>query len=126
MRIQTFKNKKGLIYGEDASHITCDKDGELRIGSTVVLIYAGRESIFPTLPNGDYKAIFTTTDGNVYELERVSVRAGRVLQPPETTLELMALRIRLDDIETVCDTLIAKVRELDNIFDTNALNFLIK
>lgn len=125
MLIQTFKNKKGLIYGEDASHIGCDKDGVLRIGSMAVNISAGEESIFPSLPNGDYKAIFTTTDGTVYELDRVSVRAGRVLQPPETTLELMALRIRLDDVETVCETLIAKVRELDNIFDTNSLNFLI-
>lgn len=125
MKIQTFKNKKGLIYGEDASHITCDKDGVLRIGIMVVNISAGEESIFPSLPNGDYKAVFATTDGKVYELERVSVRAGRVLQPPETTLELMALRVRLDEIETVCDTLIEKVRELDNIFDTNSLNFLI-
>lgn len=100
MLIQTFKNRKGLIYGEDASHIGCDKGGVLRIGSTAVNISAGEESIFPTLPNGDYKAIFTTTDGTVYELERVSVRAGRVLQPPKTTLELMTLRIRLDGSST--------------------------
>lgn len=125
MLIQTFKNRKGLIYGEDASHISCDKGGVLRIGSTAVNISAGEESIFPSLPNGDYKAIFTTADGTVYELERVSVRAGRVLQPPETTLELMALRIRLDEVEEVCKSLIAKVRDLDNIFDTNSLNFLI-
>lgn len=125
MLIQTFKNRKGLIYGEDASHIGCDKDGVLRIGSLAVNISAGQESVFPSLPNGDYKAIFTTTDGTVYALERVSIRAGRVLQPPESTLELMALRIRLDDLESLCEALVAKVRDLDNIFDTNSLNFLI-
>ena len=125
MLIQTFKNRKGLIYGEDASHIVCDKGGVLRIGSTAINISAGEESPFPSLPNGDYKAIFTTSDGTVYELERVSVRAGRVLQPPETTLELMALRIRLDELEEGYDALGAKVKELENIFDTNSLNFLI-
>jgi hypothetical protein len=124
MRIQLYKNKKGLIYGDDPSHIVCDKGGILRIGTETVNISEGKEAIFPSLVNGNHKAVFTT--GNkVYVLETVVVRGGRVLPPTKEALEIMELRVRLDELEDVCDSLKEKVIELSNIFDTNSLNFLI-
>lgn len=33
MIIQTFKNMKGIIYGEDPKRIGCDKSGVLKIGT---------------------------------------------------------------------------------------------
>lgn len=125
MRIQLFKNKKGLIYGADEHRIDCKIAGTLKIGSTTINVSPGADNILPSLANGEYKAIFTTMGGDVYELERVSVRGGRIVQPSKETLELMELRVRLDEIESACDILNEKVRELSNIFDTNSLNFLI-
>ena len=125
MIIQTFKNKKGLIYGADEHRIDCKVAGVLKIGSTSVDVFPGADNILPSLENGNYKAVFTTKDGDVYELERVSVRCGRIVQPSKETLEMMELRVRLDEVESVCDALNEKVRELSNIFDTNSLNFLI-
>ena len=125
MIIQLFKNRKGLIYGDDEHRIDCKLAGVLKIGITAINVSPGADTILPSLANGEYKAIFTTTDGDVYELERVSVRRGRVVQPSKETLEIMELRSRLDEVESACDALNEKVRELSNIFDTNSLNFLI-
>ena len=69
--------------------------------------------------SGDYNATFTDKDGEVYELEKVAVRGGRIAPPPPTTVELMELRYRVDKLE-------ATVEFLGKIFDTNSLNFLIK
>ena len=70
MRIQTFKSKKGLIYGADAKRIGCDKDGILRIGSAEIGIFAESESIMPVLFNGctgTYGATFTDKYGDVFD-----------------------------------------------------------
>ena len=128
MRVQTFRNMKGLIHGSDPKRIGCDKDGTLKIGTVEVIISHEAESIMPLLFNGcsgDYKATFTTKDGKVYELERVAVRGGRISPPPQTAVELMELRVRADELEATCDSLMEQIRELRNIFDTNSLNFLI-
>lgn len=125
MRIQLFKNKKGLIYGADEHRIDCKVAGVLKIGSTSTDVSPGAEAILPSLANGNYKAVFTTVDGGIYELDTVLVRCGRIVQPSKETLELMELRVRLDEIESAYDALNEKVRELSNIFDTNSLNFLI-
>lgn len=122
MKITTFKNMKGLIHGSDPKRIGCDREGVLKIGSTEINISPKEESILPFLFNGasgDYKATFTDKLGQVYKLKKVSVRAGRIAPPPPTTVEIMELRYRADAAEE-------KIRELEGIFDTNSLNFLIK
>jgi hypothetical protein len=119
---------KGLIHGSDPKRIGCDKEGTLKIGTTEVSISPEAESVMPLLFNGctgDYKATFTDKYGNVYELEKVSVRNGRILPPPQVSVDFMELRCRADELEATCDSLMEQVRELRNIFDTNSLNFLI-
>ena len=125
MRIQLYKDKRGLIYGDDPSHIGCDREGVLRIGTETVNVSEGREAAFPSLANGNYKATYAT-GGKVYELETVSVRGGRILPPSREALEIMELRVRLDRLEDICEAMQIKITELDNIFDTDSLNFLTK
>jgi hypothetical protein len=120
MRIQTFKNMRGVIHGSDPKRIGCDRGGVLKIGNTEISISPG-ENIMPLLFNGcsgDYIATFTDSEG-VYELEKVAIKGGRIAPPPPTTVELMELRCRMDAVED-------KVNMLGSIFDTNSLNFLIK
>lgn len=75
---------------------------------------------------GDYDATFTDAFGRVYNLEKVAVRGGRITPPPPTAVEIMELRCRADAAEDECEALRERIRELENIFDTNSLNFLIK
>lgn len=122
MRVQLFKNMKGLIYGGDPKRIGCDRGGVLKIGTTEINLSPNEDAILPLLFNGcsgDYRATFTDTIGQVYELEKVAVRAGRITPPSATAVELMELRCRADAAEE-------KIHELEGIFDTNSLNFLIK
>ena len=128
MRVQLFKNMKGLIHGADAKRIGCDKEGILRIGTAEIRITPKEDAIMPVLFNGcagDYKATFTDILGHVYELDKVEVRGGRIVPPTQTAVELMELRHRLDEMEEKYDRLSEQLRELSNIFDTNSLNFLI-
>lgn len=122
MKLTTFNNMKGLIHGNDPKRIRCDARGILKIGKAEVNIIPTEDSIMPMLFNGvsgDYEATFTTSDGKVYNLEKVAVRGGWIQPPPATTVELMELRCRADTAEE-------KIEELSNIFDTNSLNFIIK
>lgn len=122
MKIQTFRNKTGLIYGSDPKRVGCETAGTLKIGKAEIAITPGEDSIMPMLFNGcsgDYDATFTTSDGAVYKLEKVAVRGGWIQPPPPTTVELMELRCRADAAEE-------RLEELSSIFDTNSLNFLIK
>lgn len=128
MKITIFKNMKGLIHGSDPKRIGCDKEGVLKIGNTEVTISPGADSIMPTLfhgATGDYEATFTDSHGKVYRLDKVAVRGGRIAPPPPTAVEIMELRCRADAAEDECEALREKIRELENIFDTNSLNFLI-
>lgn len=128
MKIQTFRNKKGLIYGTDSKRISCDKSGTLKIGSTEISISADNESIMPVLFNGVsgvYKATFTDSVGGIYELANVTIRGGRIVPPPENAVEFMELRCRLEALEALSEQIQIQIRELSNIFDTNSLNFLI-
>ena len=128
MKIQTFRNKKGLIYGSDSKRIGCDKSGTLKIGATEISISPEKESILPVLFNGctgEYTPSFIDTDGVVYELAKVTIRGGRIVPPPENAVEFMELRCRADAVEALCEQLQEQIRELSNIFDTNSLNFLI-
>ena len=121
MKLTIFNNMKGLIHGSDPKRIGCDEAGTLRIGKTEVIITPEEESVMPILfqgCTGDYNATFTTSDGAVYNLEKVAVRGGWIQPPPATTVELMELRCRTDAAEE-------KIEELSHLFDTNSLNFLI-
>lgn len=128
MKIQLFKNNKGLIHGSDPMRIECNLEGVLKIGDTEVSI--GKEdAILPLLfhgQTGDYKATFTAKDGIVYNLERVAVRGGRIASPPPEVVEIMELRCQIEAMEREFSGLRAKIRALETIFDTNSLNFLIK
>jgi hypothetical protein len=129
MKITTFNNMKGLIHGGDPKRIGCEQSGVLRIGTTEVIISTGADSIMPLLfhgGTGDYDATFTTTDGLVYNLEKVEVRNGRIAPPPPTAVEMMELRLRADNAERKYSALLDEVHRLANIFDTDSLNFLIK
>ena len=128
MKIQIFKNEKGLIHGADAKRISCDIEGTLKIGAVEISISPNEESIMPVLCNGTsgvHSATFTSILGNVYKLENVTIKGGRIAPPSQTSVELMELRCRIDDLEETCKSLEEKVVELENIFDTNSLNFLI-
>lgn len=127
MTITLFKNMKGLIHGSDPRRIGCDREGVLKIGTAEIEVSSS--SIMPTLfhgATGNYEATFTDKTGNVYHLEKVEVRGGRIQPPPPTAVEFMELRCRADSSEDECERLNEKIRELEGIFDTNSLNFLIK
>lgn len=127
MTITTFKNMKGLIHGSDPKRISCDREGILKIGKTEIEV--SDNSVMPTLfhgASGDYDAIFVDRTGKAYNLEKVEVRNGRIQPPPPTAVEIMELRCRTDAAEEECEALREEIRELQNIFDTNSLNFLIK
>lgn len=128
MKIQTFKNMKGIIHGNDPKRIGCDKPGVLTIGNTDITISGEGDDIMPLLfygATGDYNATFVDAEGVVYTLEKVAVRGGRIAPPPPSVLELMDLRCRADMAETKCESLEREIEDLKNIFDTNSLNFLI-
>ena len=129
MRIQTFSNMKGLIFGSDPKRIGCDKEGVLKIGSTEITVTPEKEAILPLLFNGgtgEYPATFTDVYGAEYELEKVSVQSGRITPPPPTSVEMMELRCRADAAEKMNEVLMERIKTLEGIFDTNSLNFLIR
>lgn len=129
MKIQLFKNDKGIIHGLDPKRITCDIGGVLKIGTTKIEVKPDTENIFPLLFNGatgKYKASFTSDSGCVYEIAVVTVKGGRVLPPTETALEIMELRCFVEYLEDKCEKMEAEIDELKHIFDTNSLNFIIK
>lgn len=129
MKIQIFKNNKGLIYGADPKRITCDIGGVLKIGTANIEVKADKENIFPLLFNGGtgkYKASFTSEAGIVYELAVVTVKGGRVIPPSAVEVELMELRCGYEALETECAEMREEISQLKNIFDTNSLNFIIK
>ncbi len=128
MKITIFKNKKGLIHGSDAKRIECDRGGVLKIGSTEIAVKAEESCVMPLLfygATGSYGAKFVTSDG-VYTLADVTVRNGLILPPPATAVEIMELHCLLDEANEKADRLQKKVTELENIFDTDSLNFIIK
>jgi hypothetical protein len=129
MRIQFFKNGKALIHGDDPKRIISDIEGTLKIGTVEIKIAPGIESVLPSLFNGYtgyYDASFTSVIGNVYEIEKVAIKGGRIVPPSQTTIELVELRCRADALEAECEKMKQTILELSNIFDTNSLNFLIK
>lgn len=128
MKIQLFKNGKGLIHGTNSKRIGCDIEGTLSIGSAEIKVSAESKSIMPLLFNGCsgvYNASFKSVSGSVYLLERVTVKGGRIVSPSQTSIELMEMRCRLEAFEEEIESTRKEMDELRNIFDTNSLNFLI-
>lgn len=122
MIIALFKNHSGLVWGDDVKTISAEKSGVLAIGDEKVTVKAHEKSLMPLLyygASGDFPAKYTTARGVEYDLGNVTVRLGRIVSPPPYVVEIMELRLRADNAE-------AKIEELSNIFDTDALNFLIK
>jgi hypothetical protein len=129
MKIQLFNSGKGLIHGEDPKRISSGIGGTLKIGTAEIKLSHDEETVMPLLFNGasgKYNATFTSVVGCVYQLERLTIKGGRIVPPSQTTIELMELQCKMDSLEERCSYLEDKVRELANIFDTNSLNFLIK
>ena len=129
MKIQTFRNMKGIIHGSDPKRIGCEKSGILKIGNTEIKISHEEDAILPSLfhgATGDYDATFTDEQGSVYTLAKVAVRGGRIAPPSPTDVEIMELHCRADIAEAERDALQDRVYELEHIFDTDSLNFLIK
>jgi hypothetical protein len=128
MKIQTFLNGKGIIHGRMQKRIKCDRNGILKIGTTEIDVVSGGDSVLPLLFNGatgTFPASFTDEYGVEYDLGKVEVRCGRIEPPDLVAVEFMELRCRIDVLETENKRLSEKVEELDHIFDTNSLNFLI-
>ena len=127
MRVQLFKQGKGLIHGDDPRRIGCDREGVLTIGSVKVSISADEDAVLPVLANGAtgvYSATFETPF-ETFALGKVTVRKGKIVPPPQTEVDFMELRCRAEKLEETCDDLRRQIRDLANIFDTNSLNFLI-
>ena len=128
MKLTIFKNRKGMIHGSDPKRISCDTKGLLKIGQALIDLTRGDEQIMPMLFNGadgDFEATFVAEDGSVYAIEKVAVRGGRISPPPPPAVEIMELRCRADAAEEECAELRKRIHDLENIFDTNSLNFLI-
>ena len=120
---------KGIIHGSDPKRIGCEKSGVLRIGNTEIKISHEEDAIMPSLfhgATGNYNATFTDSEGGIYILSKVAVRGGRIAPPTPTEVEIMELHCRADIAEAERDALQERVYELEHIFDTNSLNFLIK
>ena len=129
MKIQTFRNMKGLVYGPDPKRIECDREGVLKIGTTEINVSPGGDSVLPLLFHGasaDHKATFTDASGATYDLGKVEVRNGRINPPSPTAVEIMELRCKNDVLEAENEALWREIERLKKIFDTNSLNFLIK
>lgn len=129
MKIQLFKNDKGIIFGSDPKRITCNIGGVLKIGTAKIEVKPDVENIFPLLFNGatgKYKAVFTSDAGCTYEIAIVTVKGGRILPPSETSVELAELRATIEYLEDFCTRLEKEITRLDGIFDTDSLNFLVK
>lgn len=129
MKLQTFKNKRAMIYGRDQKRLGGDVEGVFKIGTTEIKISPEEDSVLPILyhgATGRYLATFTDALGNVFDLGKILVKSGKIAPPSEIEVEMMELRCRADEAEDEREALREKIRELENIFDTNALNFLIK
>lgn len=129
MKIQTFKNRKGLIYGKDPKRIGCEVAGVLKIGKAEVTIMAECDVPMPMLfhgATGSYASTFTDKEGGVYDLGRVEVRGGLIVTPSPIMVEIMELRCRLDAAEEETIALRTKICELESAYDTDSLNFLIR
>lgn len=128
MTITLLRDGTAVIHGNDAKRITCTTPGELTIGKTKIAVSSDSDTL-PVLINGltgIYSATYVTEMGKKYELPRVEIKGGKIAPLTGEQKEIVALRVRADQAEAERDALRQECNELRNIFDTNALNFLIK
>ena len=128
MKILTFLNGKGLIYGRDPKRIECDRGGILKIGDTEIEVSSRGDSVLPVLFHGatvHHSATFTDEHGEAFDLGMVDVKNGRITSPHPFVVEIAELRSRIEVLESENAVLREKNEELSHIFDTNSLNFLI-
>lgn len=128
MKIYLFRDKTGTIYGKDPKRITAKLSGTLAICGSEIAVEANEYLVFPLLAygaTGNYAATFTTAAGEVYDLGYITVSHGKVVPLSETEAQILELASRLDEKEREIIALKQKIIELENIFDTNSLNFLI-
>lgn len=129
MKIQLFKNGKGLIYGKEPKRIGCDQEGVLKIGTAEVMIPADKTVTLPVLfhgSTGKYAATFIDKKGCVYDLGKVELHGGLITAPSQTAMEIMELRCRAEMAEAKLEAMAKKIEELESMYDTDALKFLIR
>lgn len=126
MKIHRFKNGTGTITGVDTQRIYSDASGILQVGAVALAITNATEGVaVPRIKDGIYCARFVSGD-NEYSLGNIKVRNGFISpQKIYTDIEIRLMH-RVDELEEKVVTLEAKTNELDSIFDTDSLNFLIK
>jgi hypothetical protein len=128
MKIQTFNDGTGIIYGDSPSILTCEISGVLNIGGTEFTIDSERETHIPQLFNaasGNFKAEYIT-EKKTYTLRKIKVKRGFIEPPSDDVVEMTYLKARVDEVDRKCEKVLAEVARLDKLFDTNSLNFLIK
>lgn len=130
MTLHIFNDKTGVIHGADAKRIKSAHSGALSIGGKIVEILADEPAAVPVLCDGVFPATFKKADGEEYSLGTYNVRGGNIIPRQDFTAEEIRLRHRVDALEESLAELEAstteEIEKLKNMFDTNALNFLIK
>ena len=122
MQITIFKNGKGILHGADPRRIKGAHAGVLRIGTAQIEVPAEGEAVMPMLfygCTGAYDAVFVTSTGKVYDLGKVTLKGGWTESPSAEAVEIAELRYRTDEAEE-------RLAVLEALFDTNALNFIIR
>lgn len=125
MKIHLFNDKTGVIGGFSPYTLRSDKDGLLKIGGKVINILPDTPAKIPPLTDDTYNAVFESADGITYDLGRITIHNGGVVASKTYTAREIELRHALDKAENKIAELIERVDALENIFDTNSLNFLI-
>lgn len=131
MKLHTYSLiKKFTLRGADLTQIESDISGILKIGSAKIQLKAGEITELPSIADGIYVPILTDDCGDTYEGNLVTVRYGRIAPPSKSETELFDLKCKYDELalntEQRFEVVDKAIRKLENIFDTNSLNFLIK
>lgn len=104
MKLQTFNNKKGLIYGNDPKRIGCDIEGVIKIGSAEIKVSPGADSVMPLLfygADGDFRGSFVSGSGEEYDLGKIAVRGG-----------IVDMKYNMDDVRMTEEAVKAYIEEL--------------
>lgn len=128
MIISLLRDGTAVIHGTDAKRISCATPGVLTIGKAKITV-APEGDVLPSLINGltgIYSGCYVTDYGKRYELPHIEIKGGKIAPLTPEQKEIVALRIRADEAEAERDALRKDCDDLRNMFDTNALNFLIR
>ena len=124
MRIHLFNNGTAVISGLNPKTLVADKPGTLRIGCSSFAVLDLKETVIPRMTDGCYTASFISEDGKEYRVGYISVHNGGIVAARTSENELL-LHHELDRANEKIEELTAKVAELEKIFDTDSLNFLL-